>query len=86
MLFLKKVTYDSATRLLTARFGEVSTPGWESYEFRDVSPQTAQRLTEAQPHGGQFIKTQIAPFHEARRMGMPDWNRPSGTPVKTTQI
>lgn len=86
MLFLKKVTYDSATRLLTARFAEVSTPGWESYEFRDVSPQIAQRLTEAQPHGGQFIRTQIAPFHQRRRAGMPDWRLPSATPSNPTQV
>ena len=82
MLFLSSATYDASSQILTVRLRSASGTSWSAYEYRSVAPDTYQRLRAAKPHGALVLGTDVAPFHEVRRVGQTTWQAPRPSPVR----
>lgn len=82
MLFLSSATYDASSQILTVRLRSASGTSWAAYEYRSVQPDTYQRLRAAQPHGALVLGTDVAPFHEVRRVGQSAWQPPKPSPAR----
>lgn len=81
MLFLSSTTYDASSQILTVRLRSASGTSWAAYEYRGVQPDTYQRIRTARPHGALVLGTDVAPFHEVRRVGQSAWQPPRPTPA-----
>ena len=83
MLYLQSATYDPSALVLTVRFTSPSGARRETYQYRGVDPELAERFRRARPNVHALIEEVIAPTHEVRRAGAATWEAPGPCPALT---
>lgn len=81
MLYLRSAAYDPSALVLTVRFASPSGARRETYQYRGVDPELAERFRRARPNVHALIEEVIAPAHEMRRAGSDAWEAPGPCPA-----
>lgn len=76
MFFFDSFTHDPVSGILTVRSVTPSREYWTLEEYRDVPASLAAELAVAAPHGGEFLRERIVPFHAVRRVAEGQWHTP----------